>query len=880
MAETFLFDIAERVLEKLVHLSVDEVRLAFNVKTDLKKLEDTMISIKAVLLDAERQQHQNEKLRLCMWKLRDIFYDAEDLIDDFKCETLCKQDAINHLNTNSSKVRFLASCSTCLPLSFSLRMAHKIKAINRRLGELATEWNSFDLRQCSDNRHVFRRETISFVDSSDVIGRDEDKEKIINMLRKPSKDRNVPVIPIVGLGGLGKTTLAQLVYNDDRVITLFPLKIWICVSEEFDLSRLLKLIIQSVNEKVKCDDLPLNALQAHLTSLLKDKKFLLVLDDVWNENQAKWVQLRNLLRSKDGLSQNKIIVTTRSLKVASIMSSIPPYEPKGLSLENCLTLFTKWAFNDGDERHYPNLIRIGQDIVKKCKGVPLAVRTLGSLLFQKTDESDWIYIRESEIWRLEQHENDILPVLKLSYNHLPSHLQRCLAFLSLYEKDEIYYSDKVIRLWMANGLLEHPKQNQEWEDVGKRYLNELLLRCLIQKERDFGLYFTFKMHDLVHDLVLDVSQKECKTVNSKTKTVDENVRHLLLCDEKSVEVLRVLEKLEKVQTVIVQTSSLRSKIFDKSLINLCVSNFKYLRALALRSPLRALPNSIGTLKHLRDLDLANCKGIQKLPSSFYKLRSLQSLNLAGSGLKQLPDSVQRLIELRHLVITIEAKHLKEIRAGCWTSLQYLELHACMELECLPEGMQYLKSLRTLVLIFCHKLVSLPRSLKFLTKLEHLQIVSCHQMNLKMEPQEEEDKDLQLSLKTLSLVNLPALTDLPRWLLQGSSSTLQQLQIMFCENLSVLPVWLLNLTSLHELEIVGCRNLSALPEGIDRLTNLRELTIDGCPQLSKRYREMGVKIGTKLLTSKTLSLSIRIEECGKILISYKSGAELWLEIFDV
>ncbi|KAG4167478.1 hypothetical protein ERO13_A13G197800v2 [Gossypium hirsutum] len=715
-------------------------------------------------------------------------------------------------------------------------MSHKIKDINGRLGELATEWNSFDLRQCNDSRHVFRRETISFVDSTDVIGRDEDKENIISMLMKPSEDRNVPVIPIVGIGGLGKTTLAQFVYNDDRVTSLFPLKIWICVSEEFDLSRLLKLIIQSINKEENCDDLTLEALHACLRSLLNDKKFLLVLDDVWNENQAKWVELRNLLRSTDGFSPSKIIVTTRSLKVASIMSSIPPYILKGLSLDDCLTLFTKWAFNEGDERH-PNLTRIGEEIVKKCKGVPLALRTLGSLLFQKTDESDWIYIRESEIWRLEQNENDILPELKLSYKHLPSHLQRCLAFLSLYKKDEIYYSDKVIRLWMANGLLEYPNPNQEWEDVGKRYLNELLSRCLIQKEKDFCLYFTFKMHDLVHDLALDVSQKECKIVNSETETVDENVRHLLLCDEKLVEVPRVLREMKNVKTIIIQDASKESKTIHESLINLCVSNFKYLRALELRdSPLTALPNSIGSLKHLRDLDLAKCEGIRELPRSLYKLRSLQSLNLGGTGLKQLPDSVQRLIELRHLEITVKAEHLKEIRAGCWTSLQYLKLNWCIGLECLPEGMQYLKSLRTLVLFRCGSLVSLPRSLKFLTKLEHLELVRCFRINLKMELEEEEDKDLQLSLKTFSLLGLDDLGDLPRLLLQGSSSTLQQLRIKHCLELSVLPVWLLNLTSLRELEISSCHYLSALPEGIDRLTNLRKLTIRGCPELSKRYRK--------------------------------------------
>ncbi|MFQ6651025.1 hypothetical protein Gotur_023386 [Gossypium turneri] len=296
--------------------------------------------------------------------------------------------------------------------------------------------------------------------------------------------------------------------------------------------------------------------------------------------------------------------------------------------------------------------------------------------------------------------------------------------------------------------------------------------------------------------------------------------------------------MKNVKTVIIQDASKESKTIHESLINLCVSNFKYLRALELRdSPLRALPNSIGTLKHLRDLDLAKCEGIHELPRSFYKLRSLQSLNLGGTGLKQLPDSVQRLIELRNLEITVKAKRLKEIRAGCWTSLQYLKLHSCSELECLPEGMQYLKSLRTLVLFGCAKLVFLPRSLKFLSKLENLKITSCRRINLEMEPEEKED-DLQLSLKTFSLFRLDALTDLPRLLLQGSSSTLQQIEITWCQQLSVLPAWLLNLTSLQELRIGGCKNLSALPEGIGRLTNLRRLTTVGCPVEQKIQTKCG------------------------------------------
>ncbi|KAK5771726.1 hypothetical protein PVK06_047968 [Gossypium arboreum] len=210
-------------------------------------------------------------------------------------------------------------------------MGHKIKSINQRLNELATV-NNFNLELGTDNRHVFHRETHSCVNYSDFIGRDVDKENIIDLLMKPSEDPNIPVIPIVGIGGLGKTTLTQLVYNDDRVTRCFPLKIWICVSDEFDLSRLLKLIIHSINKGEKCDNLTVEALQICLRSLLNDKKFLLVLDDVWNENRARWIELRDILGSMDYLCGSKIIVTIRSLKVAFIMSSIHPYELKGLSL--------------------------------------------------------------------------------------------------------------------------------------------------------------------------------------------------------------------------------------------------------------------------------------------------------------------------------------------------------------------------------------------------------------------------------------------------------------------------------------------------------------------------------------------------------------------
>ncbi|XVF06555.1 hypothetical protein REPUB_Repub06bG0059300 [Reevesia pubescens] len=562
---------------------------------------------------------------------------------------------------------------------------------------------------------------------------------------RPNEGGNIPVIPIVGIGGLGKTTLTQFVYNDERVTRLFPLKIWVCVSEEFNLTRLLKLTIQSINKEEKCDDLAVHALQTHLRRLLNGEKFLLILDDVWNKNRVKWIELRDLLMSMGDSSQSKIIVTTRSLKVASVMSSIHPYELKGLPYEDCLTLFRKWAFNDRDERQYPNLMRIGEEIVKKCKGVPLT-------------------------------------------------------------KDHRCFNDDVVQFWMANGLLEYPKQNQEWEDVGSRYLNELWSRCFIQDVEYEGYFFTFKMHDLIHDLALDLSQKECKTVYCQRENVDEKVRHLSFCDDQALKVPHILKNLKHVRTVIVSQISQESKTRDQAFINFCVSKFKYLRALNLRnSSLKALPRSVGTLKHLCYLDLSGCHNIKRLPSSFYKLRSLLMLRMGGVYLKQLPDSMHSLIKLRYLKITIEAKHLKEIPPGCWSSLQYLGLVDCYNLECLFEGMQYLTSLRTLYVRRCSKLVSLPRSLKVLTKLEHLHIHSCDIINLQMESEDKKDKDLHLSLKTFSIKFLDVLTDFPRLILEGSASILQRINIDECRNFEVLPEWLQNTLHFRNLRFLIAQN---------------------------------------------------------------------------
>ena len=137
----------------------------------------------------------------------------------------------------------------------------------------------------------------------------------------------------------------------------------------------------------------------------------------WNEEFAN-----------KGGQGSKILVTTRSHKVASVMATRPFHHIKGLPKDDCLSLLLRWAFNRDEEKQYPKLVEIGEQIVNKCKGVPFAIRTLGSLLYSKTKESDWISIRDSDTWKLEQQQEDILPALRLSYDQLPLYLKQCFDY--------------------------------------------------------------------------------------------------------------------------------------------------------------------------------------------------------------------------------------------------------------------------------------------------------------------------------------------------------------------------------------------------------------------------------------------------------------------
>ncbi|XP_059653500.1 putative disease resistance protein RGA4 isoform X2 [Cornus florida] len=297
---------------------------------------------------------------------------------------------------------------------------------------------------------------------------------------------------------------------------------WVCVSDPFDV----KLIALKIMGIEACKGLTFEDVQIRLREKIDGKKYLLVLDDVWNENHYNWLKLRDILMG--GSMGSKILVTTRTELVANVTRANSSYILEGLSEMESWSFFKQLAFKQGEESENPCRVIMGKEIVKKCKGVPLAIKAIGSLLYSKDTDAEWLLFKNNDLLKIAQEEDVILPILKLSYDHLPSNLKRCFAFCSLYLKDEKISKRELIKLWVANGFIQLGYENQQLEDVGELYFMNLLRRSLFQDVgRDkWGDIISCKMHDLVHDLAQSVTRLENSTLNSGAENVTERSRHM------------------------------------------------------------------------------------------------------------------------------------------------------------------------------------------------------------------------------------------------------------------------------------------------------------------------------------------------------------------
>ncbi|XP_020551714.1 putative disease resistance protein RGA3 [Sesamum indicum] len=460
-----------------------------------------------------------------------------------------------------------------------------------------------------------------------------------------------------------------MVYNDDEVKRYFDLRIWVYVSPDFKVKRVIKAAIESATRS-KCDLEELDALQFKLWDILHKRKFLLVLDDVWNENEDEWDKLRPLFSY--GFDGSRILVTTRSQKIAMIIGpSNLAYHLKGLCKEDCWALFRKRAFLDQlEEENHPNLVVVGKELVKKCRGLPLAAKVLGGLMRFKKEETDWLHVQNSDLWKLRDYRDGVFPALLVSYLHLPAHLKHCFVFCSIFPKNQEFERKNIIHMWMAHGFILSDGEGKALEDIGNEYFNELLWMSVFEeiKECEGGPVRGYKTNETFYNLARFMGGKEFLVLEQGLgQNSVPQVRHASVLPEYSYRpplIPEALRQSKHLRTLLVFSEgglpTAPSHIF---------SSFVHLRVLTLSGCHTELPASIVELSLLRYLDLSNSH-FHSLPFAISSLCSLQVLNLLGCyNLKVLPP-LSRITGLRHLDIS-GCEALAEIPYGI-RNLVYLQ----------------------------------------------------------------------------------------------------------------------------------------------------------------------------------------------------------------
>ncbi|KAM0872250.1 hypothetical protein ACQ4PT_038838 [Festuca glaucescens] len=691
---------------------------------DVEKLKFEMRNVEMVLAAAEGRRIDNKPLARSLDDLKELIYDSEDVMDEldyYRLQQEIEQGNGSSLPSGSNPEGSHASSST--PSSafefvyngtnqitswasrdrkrkrgdegpahstlLTFEVKHDIsKRINRIVNHLCTIGDSVQrvlqlatahpIATSSQSQNIARnaRMTTSVPIESKVYGRDAERDRIIDLLiNRGSNDLNV--LPVVGIGGVGKTTLARYVYSDERVSDHFDLQMWVCVSTDFSERRLTLEILEHVcKDRQEYENISnFNVLQKILLKYIRNKRFILVLDDVWEDrDRSGWDELLAPLRCSQ-VTGCMILATTRRKSVAKLLGTMTEVELNGLDEKEFWLLFKAFAFGNENYEGHSSLQSIGKQIAKALKGCPLAAQSVGALLNTSISYKHWRTVHDK--WKsLQEDADDILPILKISYDYLPVHLQRCFSFCSLFPEDYQFNGEKLVHAWISQNFVQCEDPTMRLEETGQQYLDRLVDLGFFQK---VGSHYV--MHDLMHELAGKVSSNECATIHGlKPEATRPSVRHLSIIttafdkdvrgsfpNEMFDKVIQKVRSLHKLRTLMLFGKS--TEKFLESLLTLC-KEAKCLRFLSVTGADIISINNFLSSCHLRYVSVYGSH-LKQFPQSLTRCYHLQVLDVGILGKFDVPTGMNNLVYLRHL-IAHEKVHHTIACVGNMTSLQELK----------------------------------------------------------------------------------------------------------------------------------------------------------------------------------------------------------------
>ncbi|TVU26292.1 hypothetical protein EJB05_28831 [Eragrostis curvula] len=805
--------------DKLISLITSEFAAISGVKKNLSELQDIHGEITSWLSVVRDLSVENDPRFCWVIKLKDVAYDIDDLLyevhleaEKHKIDRDVDKDAICHW--------FYAKSKSYL---FRWKVAQMIKAIKASLATIAKqriEMNAIghnlpmnDLI-LSRNRATTELTLLTNVEESQIPTRDQEKES--------NEGEDDWIVSVVGLGGSGKTTLAKHICSDTTIKEHFKDKIfWVHISQEYDVKKLIAKLFEAIT-KQKSDFHAPQHMVDEISRKLTSEKFLLVLDDAWHEDKDDWKEFMVLLKSH--APGSKLMLTTRDHKVAEAVKSRHIFELAFLSVAESWSLFLK-SSGRMEEDLSPEFIHVGKEIVNKCSGVPLAIKTIGGILSEKREISTWRALKQSNLWNEENTERKVFASLKLSYIHLKDHLKQCFTFCCIFPKGCRINKNYLIEQWIAHGFIKQVMDEQP-EITGREYFNSLVKVGFFQDPLESwdGNGVVYKMHDLIHDLTRYILQSDLETSlpTNMTKDSTQKCRYLSLasCSENDervffdkVRALYVFEGNPSLDKLVKKSRYICSVVLHCAIrtpFPLFIVKLHYLVYLEIHNvSCTELPEAISGCWNLQSLHFIGSSGFETLPKSIGKLKKLRALELIRSGIESLPQSI-----------------------GDCRDLQALQIINCTKFREIPNTIGENESLRVLQIVKCTSLKLMPS--EFIGEFSNIQTINlagCSSL------QDLQSTFASRTLCTLSL-SQTRVTKLPEWV--TLMDTLECINLEECHNLVELPRGMGNLKRLEFLNLNGCWKLCWMPSGFAQLTRLKrlDLYVVGCGGDGARISDLG------------------------------------------